>query len=231
MGVAIMYNLLKNLSSRLPKSIQQELKRLHYANQIRTNQFEGNEPEYDRLELWVKPGDWVIDIGANIGHYTMKLSRLVKNVGRVFAVEPVQDTFEQLAANASRFPYKNVTLINIAASDNEFVHSMKIPKMDDNGLDNYYMAQLIDDCTISDIRVYCMSLDCFHFPEKIKFIKVDVEGHELSTLKGMKNLITRDHPTIVVEGHTDEVISYLEMHGYEGYRFKGSPNTLYEVPD
>lgn len=222
-----MIRLLKILSSKLPKRFQQELKRIHYANQIRKNNFLGDEPEYDRLETWVKPGDWVIDAGANIGHYSLKLSRLVGEQGRVFAFEPVQDTFEQLAANATRFPHKNLTLFNVAVSDSESVLGMELPKLD-SGLDNYYMAHLSDNASAAAVQVYCIPIDCFNFPQPVKFIKIDVEGHEISALKGMENLIKRDHPVIVAEGHTSDVVSFLEGLGYSNYRFEKSPNTLYE---
>lgn len=220
-----MNGFLKKLSSKLPKRLQQNLKRLHYANQIRKNQFLGDEPEYDQLETWVGTGDWVIDAGANIGHYSLKLSRLVGENGRVFAFEPVGDTFELLAANATRFPHKNISLFNVAVSDAEAMLSMEMPLLD-SGLDNYYMAHLSN--KDSGLKVYCIPIDCFHFPNPIKFIKIDVEGHEISALRGMKNIIERDHPVIVAEGHTPEVVSFLEELGYANRRFERSPNTLYE---
>jgi len=220
-----MNSVLKKISSKLPKRFQQELKRLHYWYQIRINNFLGDEPEYDQLETWVKQGDWVIDVGANIGHYAFKFSRLVGEEGRVFAFEPVIDTFELLVANVTKFPHRNVTLFNVAASESEMVVGMELPKLD-SGLDNYYMAHISD--TDASVKVYCVPIDSFSFFKPIKFVKIDVEGHELSTLKGMKKLILRDHPIIVAEGHTDDVVSFLSDLGYSNRRFEKSPNTFYE---
>lgn len=46
------------------------------------------------------PGDWALDIGANVGHYTKRMSDLAGPEGRVIAFEPVPDTFAVLCANA-----------------------------------------------------------------------------------------------------------------------------------
>src|SRR5881296_3836076 len=112
---------MKRLASLFPHSWQQELKRHYYRRQIRRQTFETAEPEFKLLSSIVSPGDWVIDVGANIGHYTKQFSELVGSEGRIFALEPVPDTFALLAANASLFKYRNVTLLNVAASESTTV--------------------------------------------------------------------------------------------------------------
>lgn len=72
-----MRDFLKKIASKLPGRVQQEIKRIYFANQIGKNRFLTDEVEYDHLHEWVSDGDWVIDVGANIGHYTKKLSDLV----------------------------------------------------------------------------------------------------------------------------------------------------------
>ena len=121
-----------------------------------------------------------------------------------------------------------MTLFNVAASDSESVLGMEMPILEDSGLDNYYMAHLSNDPSNATMNVFCIPLDCFNFPHPISFIKIDVEGHEFTALKGMEKLIRKDHPVIVAEGHTDEVVSFLENLGYSNRRYENSPNTLYE---
>ncbi|MDX2502910.1 MAG: hypothetical protein QNL62_00330, partial [Gammaproteobacteria bacterium] len=87
-----MRDIVKRLASKLPKRIQQELKRRYFSYQIRNNKFETNEQEFACLDQWVGESDWVIDVGANIGHYTKRLSELVGGKGRVLAFEPIPDT-------------------------------------------------------------------------------------------------------------------------------------------
>jgi hypothetical protein len=62
----------------------------------------------------------------------------------------------------------------------------------------------------------------------IKFVKIDVEGHEIYVLKGMENLIKRDLPVLLVEGDSSEVNNYLASLGYVGNRMQGSVNQVFE---
>lgn len=58
--------LLKKIAARLPNRWQVEMMRHHFGRQIRNGTFATDEPEYALLHGLVSPGDWVIDIGANI---------------------------------------------------------------------------------------------------------------------------------------------------------------------
>ena len=93
----------------------------------------------DSLARLVSSGDWVIDIGANVGAYAYRLSELVGSTGRVFAFEPVPETMSLLAANLLRSPHQNVTLLNMAASDSTAVVRMNMPEFS-SGLSNFYRA-------------------------------------------------------------------------------------------
>jgi hypothetical protein len=58
---------------------------------------------------------------------------------------------------------------------------------------------------------------------------VDVEGHELRALTGMKELLQRDRPTLLVEGRSDEVAQYLHGLGYTFEKLDHSPNRIFMV--
>src|SRR5262245_49641407 len=120
-----MPSLLKRVAARFPTSVQHELRRHFYAWQIRRGRFHTQEREFERLAEFVGPGDWVADVGANVGHYTARLSRLIGESGRVLAFEPVPRTFELLAANTRHFSHANVTLMNVALSDAPRVAGME----------------------------------------------------------------------------------------------------------
>ena len=218
--------LLKRAASHLPSRFQQELKRLHFGNQIRKGNFQTDEAEYGRLGQWVKPGDWVLDVGANVGHYSRKLSELVGRKGRVFSFEPVPQTFEILAANMACCPVSNVTLLNVAASDGMGTVGMSIPSFD-TGLQNFYMATVTEDS--SSLSVVAIPIDSLRFPSRITLAKIDVEGHELSALRGMENLLKRDHPLLIVEGQAAPVRDYLGWLGYGFEEAPGSPNRVFSV--
>src|SRR6185312_12382199 len=92
-------NTLKRIAARLPQPVQHRLKRALYAHQIRRGTFRTPEPEFDLLPQLVRPGSVVIDVGANIGHYTLRLAQLVGPEGRVYAFEPMPKTFDLLCRN------------------------------------------------------------------------------------------------------------------------------------
>jgi FkbM family methyltransferase len=219
---------LKQLAARLPLAWQQELKRHYFRKQIRSRSFKTNEPEYERLSALVSSGDWVLDIGANIGHYTMRLSELVGELGRVISFEPVPETFELLAAHACMAPFKNITLINAAASESAGISSMDIPRFNETGLNNYYMARLSNDGQGSGLRVLRLPIDALQLPHPIRLVKVDAEGHEMSVLQGMKRLLASDHPILIVEDNDPGVVSALEELGYESEKILGSSNRIFK---
>ena len=216
----------KQFVSKLPNRWQIELKRLHYARQIKKNRFVTDEPEYKILHRLINPGDWVIDVGANVGHYTKKFSELVGPQGRVIALEPIPITFSLLSANTLMFTYPNVTLINAAASNESGVVYMSIPKAP-TGLTDYYQAHISSDVE-NTLMVFAISLDSLNIDHPIALVKIDVEGHEASVLAGMRNLIEAWHPVLIVETGSQEVISHLKELGYSAERLKNSPNVLFK---
>ena len=218
--------LLKRIAARLPHRYQQELKRLHFGRQIRKGLFQRaieNDREFGRLHEWVRPGDWVVDVGANVGNYAARLSELVEASGRVLAIEPVPQTFELLAANAGKFRHGNVSLLNFAASEAFAVRSMQMPALD-SGAPNPYMAHLADD---GEFSVLCMPVDSIGIARPIRLVKIDVEGHELEAIRGMRELLARDHPILIVEGRSPEVAEFLSGLGYVLEAESRSPNRVF----
>jgi len=219
--------MLKRMAARLPTAMLQELERLHFGRQIRKSKFYTSEPEYALLNRWVSLGDWVVDVGANVGHYTLEMSRLVGATGRVVAFEPVPRTASLLLANVLAADARNVSVINAALSSNTSVSSMAWPK-GAGGVNNYYEAQLAPESQLPpDARVLTVTLDSFRFPNRISLVKIDVEGHELDALKGMRSVLTSDKPILVVEGIASDVASFLSDFGYDSQYIKGSPNSIF----
>ena len=216
---------LKMFAARLPRRWQQALKRAYFARQIGKHSFQAPEPEYEMLPEMVAAGDWALDIGANVGHYALRLSELVGEQGRVIAFEPVPDAFELLVANAALAVRKNMTLFNAAVSDSASISGMVIPKYESNGLDNLYLAQLSRN--ESGLRVLCLTVDSLALPHPIRFVKIDTEGHELAVLRGMRELLRRDQPILLVEDNDAEVPVYLAGLGYSSQKLSGSSNRIF----
>ncbi len=96
-----MNEVFNSIAAKLPMRLQQRMKRIHFAYQIKRDRFSADEPEFDLSQDLISGGDWVVDIGANIGHYTLLFSKLVGPTGRVIAFEPMPETFELLCANVA----------------------------------------------------------------------------------------------------------------------------------
>ena len=218
--------LLKQLAARLPHRWQTELKRIRLGRQINKGSFVTDEPEYQILHNLINPGDWVVDIGANVGHYTKRFSELVGAHGRVIAFEPVPTTFSLLSANVELFAHPNVSLINAAVSDKLDVVGMSMPKFS-TGLSNFYQAHL-SPAADTVLTVLTMSLDSICINQHIALVKIDTEGHEAFVLAGMRKLIEASHPVLIVETGSKEVIADLQASGYVPEKLQDSPNVLFK---
>jgi FkbM family methyltransferase len=215
---------LKRVTSWLSPAWQDELRRLRYRRQIKKSNFHSEEPEYDLLESLVGPGDWAIDIGANVGHYTLRLSRLVGSDGRVLAFEPIPRTFALLTANVRSTGAENVTLLNVGASDRLRLVGMQVPIQ--GGRKNFYQAHISNQSGAAHSTLV-IPLDVLRWPASVRLVKIDTEGHELAVLAGMTELLKRDHPALIVEGGCGQIDAMLRDYGYRGEHLPGSPNRVF----
>ena len=152
----------------------------------------------DALELRiirsiVKPCFNILDIGANIGFYTKVFSELVGSSGSVHAFEPDITNFKYLEGNLRT--NKNVTLINKAISDKTEplkIYLSKMLNVDHRTypVDDYSHVVEIDATTIDD---YLASSSI----KQVDFIKMDIQGFEMSALKGMVNTL-KNNPSLKI---------------------------------
>lgn len=138
----------------------------------------------------LRPGDIVIDVGANIGYTAILFSSIVGPTGKVIALEPSPRCFRLLERAVSDIP--NVECLNTAASSF-------------NGEVSFYESDALDRSSIEDIpgikpfSVNTVTLDSLvsklGFPA---FVKIDVEGHESSVIGGMSAILSCDNPPIIL---------------------------------
>jgi FkbM family methyltransferase len=212
--------------ARLPTAVQLELRRAKCLWKIYRGSFIPDEPEIAEITRHVRAGDWVIDIGANIGYYTCHMARCVGTSGRVLAFEPIAATFALLAANVRAAGASNVTLFNVALSSSAAVMNMAIPVYEHTQVKNYYQARISSE---GECSVLCLPLDSIPVPGLVRLIKIDAEGHDLQVLMGMKSLLQRDRPLLIVEAVSTEAIAqWLRERGYLVRSAAGSPNIIAE---
>ncbi len=138
-------------------------------------------PETDLVKKEIRNGMTVVDIGANIGYYTLLFSGLVGKSGRVFAFEPDPANFYLLQKNANENKRFNVVLENKAVSQANGFAKLYIGenRTDDRIFDPGEKRKIIDIATIA-LDDYFKSLKLF--PD---FIKMDIQGAEIYALRGM----------------------------------------------
>ena len=149
--------------------------------------YEPKETEVVKKEI--KKGYTVLDIGANIGYYTLIFAKLVGLEGKVYAFEPDPKNFEILKKNVQINNYKNVVLIQKAVSDRN--GEINLVLEENNTAGHNIRSDNTDG--MNTINVDMTSLDEYfkNFDGNIDFIKMDVEGSEFGVIKGMKSLLAR----------------------------------------
>jgi FkbM family methyltransferase len=137
----------------------------------------------------IKTGQTVLDIGANIGYYTLIAAKLVGPRGKVYAFEPDPDNFSLLKKNIESNGYTNVILANQAVSDKTKTAKLFLNKTN-KGDHRLYDSH----DNRSSISVQTVKLDDFFkkLNKKIDFIKMDIQGSEAGALKGLKLLIRKN---------------------------------------
>jgi FkbM family methyltransferase len=211
-------------AARLPSGLRFELRRANFSRQIHRGSFRSPEPEALEITRHLRAGDWAIDVGANVGHYTCQMAGCVGASGRVLAFEPIGLSFALLTANVRAAGLLNVTLFNIALSSRASLSRMTVPSYEHTRLDNYYRAHIAPD---GEYPVLCLPLDAIPIPGSVRLVKIDAEGHDLQVLLGMESLLQRDRPRLIVEGSSGgTVASWLTERGYAVRAAAGSSNIV-----
>lgn len=132
--------------------------------------------------------DYALDIGANIGYFSLLLSQRVGPQGRVFNFEPHPDIFKKMKHNISSC--KNISPLNSALSEASGEMTLFIP-VDFNK--NEGLASLESSENSRQVIIQAEALDDLFAREnkKIDVIKIDVEGHELSVFKGGRKTLAK----------------------------------------
>ena len=148
-----------------------------------------------------------VDIGANLGYYTLLEASIVGDEGQVYAFEPVPKNFDILTKNIIVNRYKNVKAYCKAVSSKSGTSKMALTAASNWGsmLDisdesvSEYMKQKMYELTREVIKVDTVSLDEFLDKEgvnQVNFIRMDIEGYEVQAIKGMINTLKNTPPPL-----------------------------------
>lgn len=188
------------------------------GQRIALNKYERYESELFLSQL--NRNSVVVDVGANIGYYTMLTAKRVK---KVYAIEADKKCFEILKKNVEENNLKNVVILNLAASDKK---EKKCLVRDKENQGNSKISDKNGEVVLAD------TLDNILVNEQyISLIKIDVQGWEPKVIEGAKKTIKKWQPTLFLEHTPSEyqnniMISFLK----NIYENIWSINDFAEVP-
>ena len=186
------------------------------------------EKELGFVRHWLRSGMTAIDIGANLGAYSLPMSRLVGRTGHVFAYEPGSEARGFLQRSRQRNGADNLEILPFALSDCRregrllFGGSTELNALGESGAGETVLITSLDDEDVAR-----------GFPPP-DFVKIDAEGEEERILTGARNFLSRHSPLIMFEiragDKTNEPLrSLFSALGYRLFRQLGGAPIL--VPD
>ncbi|MCM3805789.1 FkbM family methyltransferase [Streptomyces sp. DR7-3] len=208
------------------------------------------EPHMTRwLQRRLKPGDVFVDVGANIGYYSVLASRLVGGSGKVVAVEASPTFLRLLQRHARRNGCANIRTVNAAVSDREELLTFILASSRNMGANSVVPY---DGPAESTFEIAARPLPDLLTEDEItraRVIKVDVEGAEGGVVRGLVPLLDRLRPDaeLTVEvtpqrmaelgDSVEELLAALTGHGFHVYRLTNDyaagsyPDALRRAPE
>lgn len=169
----------------------------------------------------VPKGGMAIDAGANVGVYSIALARRVGSAGRVFAFEPFPENVSRLKGNLRLSDISNVDIFPLALGEDDGEISLHITE-DTAFVTTGEVGPL---STGESLQVPMSKLDTIWRQKGsplVHLLKIDVEGAELSVLKGASGLLQTCQPILMVEAndlnHLNAITDWLSPLGYRCYR-------------
>ncbi|MBR9706714.1 FkbM family methyltransferase [Candidatus Pacearchaeota archaeon] len=157
------------------------------------------EPTITRFfKKFLRPGDVVLDVGANVGYYSLLSSRIVGDKGSVYSFEPMTSANKRMQINLLLNNFKNINLEKLGVSDKPGTQKFYFQNQ-------YSMFKSAKGP--SEEKVKFVTLDEYVKKNKIKnvrLIKTDTDGFDAKVLLGAREVIKKFHPYVIAEIGADE---------------------------
>ena len=198
----------------------------------------------------IQPGSLVLDIGAHFGYFSMLLSELVGDTGKVLSFEPSENAFQLLTKNTKAYPQTEIFHKVVSSR-----HGHILFREFESRFAEYNTAEIQTNANFPyrEIQLETITIDDTTKDEtkKVSFVKIDVEGHELEVLLGMEQTIKTQLPTLSLEYVTDHkkkiktADQWLQKIGYQAHLIgptgslnmikiedlrSDSENIIYQIP-
>lgn len=163
------------------------------------------------ISAMCRPGDCILDIGANVGDWTMPFALRVGAAGRVLAFEPVPYLAETIAKTAriNRQSWVEIHQLALSATDGQAEFSVEQGNSGGSRL-----GRATGDFSVISVPTRRLDALLAERPDidRIDFIKVDVEGHELQVLRGATETLSRFRPSLVLECGLEQAADRKALH-------------------
>lgn len=163
------------------------------------------------LRRWIRPGAVVLDVGANIGTYTVPLARLVGPSGRVVAFEPNRPTCACLRQNVRQNHLRNVHIVRAAVGECPGQAELVVNRANFGEVHLAPTSGGNGDRTTVVVTTLDSEVERLKLP-RVDYIKIDVEGFELAALRGAVRILA-SNPRLVVQ--TEIVPAHAARYGFD----------------
>ena len=180
----------------------------------------------DLLKKAIKPGDVFLDLGANIGYFSLLVAKNLPSV-KVISFEPVLGLFEKMNDNISLNNIKNISTVSAAVGEISGERELFVSAPDNLGMSSFHQPE---NYSGKKERVKVVNIDDWFKTSglsKIDVIKLDIEGSEFDVLKGMKKVLQKQKPILIVEVNPvtlsmfnlkpSDICDYLKQLNFEGF--------------
>jgi len=202
--------------------------RLRYLYRAYRYRYRVDRSEMRFMSERLRPGDLAVDVGCFKGAYTYWMRRAVGPMGSVVAFEPQPEQVAYIRQMVTRMNWPNVRVESKGVSNVDGEMTLLRPA---SGHEATFVARKAEEQPCERIVVPVTTLDAYLADSGAspRFIKIDVEGHELDVLEGAREIISAHRPVLLVEcetrhrpdGDVQPVFRFLASLGYEGSFFLG----------
>jgi FkbM family methyltransferase len=188
------------------------------------------------MQALLRPGDCMLDVGANVGFFSLLAAKCVGAGGRVIAFEPAPETRARLQRNVA------LNLATSVASDTDWPIEVRAEAITDQWGDREFFTGPRQHSGIASLRSLGADADqAIQVPgttldralpdgTPVHLVKIDIEGAEAEALRGMERILQECHPHLLLEVSADYLcemgdsaaglFAFLEDFGYQAYRIE-----------